>query len=1243
MKAQILKIAGVKTEAEFYKKYPTEEAFMKKHGKELKKAQYGTYVAGQKEQPAQKPIAYNDIYQDTISAVTGVSKEERARQEALASQKAIAASNASSSQGQGFGDILKNIDPEMITSAISAIGGAKNGKKMKKAQNGLQGIIKPPAMPKVEMANLAKTKGFGLNKLEDIPASTDRGFDYAGAAKKIPGALGSQLGSIIGNIQQIEQNKKDIAKANQWADVSQVASQAALSRPEQSKRRYARPEDNLVTGMNPLGKKDSLLAAQNGAEIANTFAPNDIYTDLGYEPLSDSDPKQYAYGGHLPKAEGGFDFNSLSGVGGSLGGALGSAIGKGTGKGGPGSAIGSTIGGALGNLIPIPGVGSLIGSTLGGLAGGLFDAEDQNKLQEAQDRQTNAINQATIGKGVSNLQQANKAFMENGGYMNPEYNPQVIAKFGDYSMDQLLAPPYDADMLRAGGHLKEYTPPSARAMYTGRDLPYQMEYGGQMAMGGDLEVHRGQAETMSYNPFLPDGGETIMFKGPSHDNGGMPISYGNNGVEVEGGEPAIKLQDGGSPDGNLVVYGNMVIPEYGVAELGDKNAKGKKFKHYIADLSKIEAKQGKLIEKTTALINNADANDQFDKLSLNTGQANLIGTTMKLKEIAEKKKTAAAVQNAILDTAREMGVESDALAKGKIKYAKANDPYAEFGAKLQKGGKVKYEPEFENFIDQAMMLEQANSSAAGNYRGGGSNFGTNNANIKTPEQAKEFYYKNYWSKVKDLPAGLRTRALQLAINTGDPYGELMVASGKMSVKDRAATKDQRKDKAITGNKNWEANKKAILDEYNKDPQGFLGKLDAEQDRYYNSIIANNPSDINSDTRKEFFDDYVGLAKYASQPYIPTTKVAQEAAKSAMPINAPVSATAPIVASTPVNGLAGAIGLSPIAETLPGSYLPNLADQIAQARAIQNARYTTTLDDVQVVAPRLQPEPEPIAPIVQAPVSAPVVVPPVAKVKEPKGKKEKGKFPWDQVMTGVNSVLPFLRPSNQIPLDPSQLSGELYALSQNQEEPVFAQSYQPMLTQTSNISLQDQLNEITSQARSAERMAQGNPAALAMIASQAAEAKNKVLGEQFRLNQGEQQRVMETNRQTMNEAQKMNLGLFDQQQQRQAQAKSNTKMQNIVALNSINDKIMKQKSENRQVALMENLYNYRFTPNGVAYNMNPLAQFNLAGAGAGKGMSGDLETGKDFSYNKAGKIIGIHSVGKDDTKKNGGIVKAIKNL
>ena len=50
MKAKFLKLAGVKNEQEFYKKFPTEESFIKIHGKALKKAQMGTMIQGN--QPA---------------------------------------------------------------------------------------------------------------------------------------------------------------------------------------------------------------------------------------------------------------------------------------------------------------------------------------------------------------------------------------------------------------------------------------------------------------------------------------------------------------------------------------------------------------------------------------------------------------------------------------------------------------------------------------------------------------------------------------------------------------------------------------------------------------------------------------------------------------------------------------------------------------------------------------------------------------------------------------------------------------------------------------------------------------------------------------------------------------------------------------------------------------------------------------------------------------------------------------
>jgi len=188
-------------------------------------------------------------------------------------------------------------------------------------------------------------------------------------------------------------------------------------------------------------------------------------------------------------------------------------------------------------------------------------------------------------------------------------------------------------------------------------------------------VYRGEAEPMSYNPYLPDGGETVMFRGPSHEDGGMPIEYGSNPVEVEGGEPAVKLRDGSDGNSNLTVYGNLKIPSFGAQMIGDPKAKGKKFKNYVADLSKTEERQNKIMDKSTKALDDLDVTNSFDKLSFGSYQANMLGANMKLKEIADKKIKASSLQSAINDTADQFGLVADDLAKGKVKQAK-------LGAKL---------------------------------------------------------------------------------------------------------------------------------------------------------------------------------------------------------------------------------------------------------------------------------------------------------------------------------------------------------------------------------------------------------------------------------------------------------------------------------------------------------------------------------------------------------------------------------
>jgi hypothetical protein len=234
--------------------------------------------------------------------------------------------------------------------------------------------------------------------------------------------------------------------------------------------------------------------------------------------------------------------------------------------------------------------------------------------------------------------------------------------------------------LRAGGHLKSYTPPSERAMYTGRE---------QFAMGGDLETHwGGYAEPMSYNPYLPEGGETVMFRGKSHDesdgkgNTGIGITYGDSPVEVERGEPALQLRNGSDGDNSLTVYGNLVIPKMGAEMIGSSKAAGKKFKNYVADLSKTEQKQNKLIDKSVTELDSLDVNNPYDLLKFESYKANIFGANQKLKNIADEKIKLADLQSAINDTAEEYGFEADALAKGEVKQAKK-------GASIKKaqGGK----------------------------------------------------------------------------------------------------------------------------------------------------------------------------------------------------------------------------------------------------------------------------------------------------------------------------------------------------------------------------------------------------------------------------------------------------------------------------------------------------------------------------------------------------------------------------
>jgi len=663
MKKQILKIAGVKSEKEFYKKFPTEEAFMAKHGKELKKAQIGTYMTSEAPSTMYQPVDVRGIYDEIDYQLTGMTAADRAQIEAA--KQAAAQSAQSGGAGGGGG-----IDMSQLAQFAEMAGGAKKGKKIPKAQNhasipGL-GPTGPQLTPSAQ--NLQQQQSnWGTNyNPPAMPAATKKPVNWA---QGIP-----IVGKIVGGIQKSKEAKKLLQQTVQQEKLTDVMGQAAASRPKQQPRRqYVRPEDmafqpeqmfpSYGVGTNVLAE---FGASVGGGEIMNTFAPNTLYDNLGYEPLNDSERyKQFYHGGKMHKAQGGFETFMNQQGGNEIFGTI-EQLGAFNDGGGD---IGSGIGEAVGSIIPIPGAKQVL-SLVGRGIGSALD-QKKEKTEASQERTTQNINEIAGQNFGIGIQQQFGANLQDGGTTSPykwvshTWQPQVITTFGDYKVKDLLRPPADADMLRAGGHLKEYTPPSAEAMSTERPV---------MQMGGELQTHwGGYAEPMSYNPYLPDGGETIMFRGQSHDesdgrgNTGIGITYGENPVEVERGEPAVKLQDGGTGESNLTVFGNIKITNAFADMLADPKAKGKKFKTYVADLSKQENKQNKLIDKSLEQLDELDVQTSFDKLALGTLQANIEGANAKLKDLADKKINAASLQNAINDTKEENLLEvtdkGDVLAK----------------------------------------------------------------------------------------------------------------------------------------------------------------------------------------------------------------------------------------------------------------------------------------------------------------------------------------------------------------------------------------------------------------------------------------------------------------------------------------------------------------------------------------------------------------------------------------------------
>lgn len=1150
MKKQILKIAGVKSEKEFYKKFPTEEAFMAKHGKELKKAQIGAAV---------------------------------------------------SQLGGGTQPVL-SFDPTQNFSYMYGNRPTTMNTPLPKTQLGNVTSMGPRPTPS---ATPTPMKG-GFNAMPYMEAA----------------------GDILQGAQMLREERDALREARQMNQLVDVQALAAASRPiQQPRRQYVTPYDipfqpeqmfpSYGVGTNVLAQ-DGAMIGGTPTEIQNMYNPGTIYTDLGYEPLDDtSKMKQFVAGGKLTKAKFGnqswMQGTEFADIMGRQGGAqfaesLGTYI-----TGGPsgGSKIGKGIGTAAGTALFGP-VGGMVGGALGNLVGGALD-QKQEKI-EATNKRTGRSMGNIIGQTTGmNIQNQLSAIIKDGGEVSPykwvshTWQPQVIATFGEHKMGDLLKPPADADMLRAGGHLKEYTPPSPAAMSTERP---------DMQDGGDINVYwGGYVAPTAQNPYLPGDGIQREGFGQSHDesdgrgNTGIGIDFGGNKVEIERKEPMVKLKDGGTGEENLTVFGNINITK-GLASLlnnpkiDNKDVAGMKFKTAMSLIGDKTNKQNKIIEDATDKINSLNVNSSFDKLALGTQQMRILGANQKLMKYADQTEDLAALQNAVNDTKDQNLLK--VTDSGKVVAKKgANIPKAQDGISRGKSRAElrNVDPTIQGLFD---LLGKKNYDvfATSGYRDSATKSGKPSRHSKG--EAMDITFPTLGEKAYDAILNDPEVAQYMlqnnitAINEYDPETQKLTGATGPHIHFGF-------DKGT-----------ALADKFRKEAAA----------KYPDALTPISESGLPQVSPEDF--------KYLKGLYEQASKEPGKKGPAVLRFQQEFHRIAPdyakkVLSQYPVTSYGKKKGLE----------VSDLSQNLDSIFGERTQQYMAALNSGMGDTPSGD----------------------MAKVKElqevilPSGKKATKKditsivttpYKRSMLIDAFNRIAPFLRPSDIEELDPNQLIGEMYALSQNQVEPVWAQKFIPQLSTPVDMSLQDILNANQADYNATQRLTGYNPEALSVLNAQKYQANQRVLGEQFRMNQAEKQRVYEQNRNILNQANLANLQTLERQADKQATALSKTKATTQAALSSIASKYAQNKLDNRTLATMENLYNYRYDPSFRAINMNPLWQPNIPEAGSTLPI-----------YDKNNKVVGYKSVEegtgvqksvpakKGTTVKknnlNSSVVKALKNI
>lgn len=624
MKAQILKHTGL-TEKQFYAKYKDQKAFdNSKEGKEFKKAQQGVNMNTQGDTNKNGIPDYLE-YTPTLGPNQFMQGNNTVG--SFASGKVLP---------QYSGNMFK---PTQIPEVNYGMPGQnKFGKPSQDWET-------PGTIP----AGLPQAQSYGMNQYvqENNQAVTGQPTSKdvsGGKGSGIPNAaIASSISSIPGIFNAFDSEKKQkqsLEQQNKLLGLFETLIQSEDRDAPYQKNILDRQENyaqstNMFYPSQGTGYDILRGVGRDGATIRkaqdgiNNFGPDyDLYSDGGYEPLNDSDNdsnkiKQYANGG----VTGNPIYGAASGV-------IGSQF---------NNNAGYQAGAAVAPYadMVLPGSGLALQMLGGGLDQAFGDAGKIKKLTDSNAGTQERILNNSMWKNMGQF----GGVRQEGGYMNPEYNPQLITMFGDHDSEDFAD---YAHKYRSGGHLKddEYTPVSNRGLQT-------------YAEGGELKTHwGGEVEPVSYNPYSEGEGLTYNAYGNSHfqkdEQGrtGIGLSIMKDGgdmgdgpdVEIETNEPISMTGDG------AVVYGNLNVNEDLLKDfqLPEKYAKQKVKNVVNKMIVPLEQKYTAQLEKMVT--DDSFNNSKFKALGDKTREIKKIGLNMKLKKLAQDKENLAAYQDHVHKT-----------------------------------------------------------------------------------------------------------------------------------------------------------------------------------------------------------------------------------------------------------------------------------------------------------------------------------------------------------------------------------------------------------------------------------------------------------------------------------------------------------------------------------------------------------------------------------------------------------------